>query len=195
VKLLASGYWGITPEYVEAAPDPSEMLKTADAALIIGDPALRVALKMEALSEKLPGGGECCQGDPEDMPVPGFETVFVYDIAYQWREMTGKPCVLAIWVGRRDAITPEVVADFQASKKYGMERIREISEAASVKLDMPAKALERYLRDNIDFNLDEENLEGLRLYYEKSAAAGLIPHNRPLEFVEAPTQSTVRRGA
>jgi len=180
---------------VEAAPDPSEMLKEADAALVIGDPALRVALKMEALSAKSPGGGACCQGDPEDMPVPGFETVFVYDVAYQWREMTGKPCVLAIWAGRRDAITPEVVADFQASKRYGMERIREISEAASVKLDLPAKALERYLIDNIDFNLDEENLEGLRLYYEKAASAGLIPRDRPLEFVNVPAQSTARRGA
>ena len=146
------------------------MLKEADAALVIGDPALRVALKMEALSAKLPGGGACCQGDPEDMPVPGFETVFVYDVAYQWREMTGKPCVLAIWAGRRDAITPEVVADFQASKQYGMERIREISEAASVKLDMPAKALERYLTDNIDFNLDEENLEGLESLLRKSSS-------------------------
>jgi chorismate dehydratase len=195
VKLLAAGYWGIKPEYVEAAPDPSEMLKEADAALVIGDPALRVALKMEALSAKLPGGGTCCQGEPEDMPVPGFETVFVYDVAYQWREMTGKPCVLAIWAGRRDAITPEVVADFQASKRYGVERIREISEAASVKLDLPAKALERYLIDNIDFNLDEENLEGLKLYYEKAASAGLILRNRPLEFASVPAQSTARRGA
>ena len=195
VKLLAAGYWGIKPEYVEAAPDPSEMLKEADAALIIGDPALRVALKMEALAAKLPGGGSCCQGDPEDMPVPGFETVFVYDVAYQWREMTGKPCVLAIWAGRRDAITPEVVADFQESKRYGMEHIREISEAASVKLDLPAKALERYLVNNIDFNLDAENLEGLRLYYEKSVVAGLIPSNSPIEFANASTQSTAHRGA
>ena len=195
VKLLAAGYWGIKPEYVEAAPDPSQMLKEADAALIIGDPALRVALKMEALAAKLPGGGSCCQGDPEDMPVPGFETVFVYDVAYQWREMTGKPCVLAIWAGRRDAITPDVVADFQESKRYGMEHIREISEAASVKLDLPAKALERYLVNNIDFDLDAENLEGLRLYYEKSAAAGLIPSNSPIEFANASTQSTARRGA
>jgi chorismate dehydratase len=195
VKLLAAGYWGIKPEYVEAAPDPSQMLKEADAALIIGDPALRVALKMEALAAKLPGGGSCCQGDPEDMPVPGFETVFVYDVAYQWREMTGKPCVLAIWAGRRDAITPEVVADFQESKRYGMEHIREISEAASVKLDLPAKALERYLVNNIDFNLDAENLEGLRLYYEKSAVAGLIPSNSPIEFANASTQSTAHRGA
>jgi len=154
-----------------------------------------VALKMEALAAKLPGGGSCCQGDPEDMPVPGFETVFVYDVAYQWREMTGKPCVLAIWAGRRDAITPEVVADFQESKRYGMERIREISEAASVKLDLPAKALERYLVNNIDFNLDAENLEGLHLYYEKSAVAGLIPSNSPIEFANPSTHSTARRGA
>jgi predicted solute-binding protein len=88
-----------------------------------------------------------------------------------------------------------VVADFQASKRYGVERIREISEAASVKLDLPAKALERYLIDNIDFNLDEENLEGLKLYYEKAASAGLIPRNRPLEFANLPAQSTARRGA
>jgi chorismate dehydratase len=195
VKLLAAGYWGIKPEYVEAVPDPSEMLKNADAALLIGDPALRIALKMEALASKLPGGGACCQGDPEDMPVPGFETVFVYDVAYQWREMTGKPCVLAIWAGRRDVITPEVVADFQESKRYGLERIREISEAASVKLDLPAKALERYLIDNIDFNLDEENLAGLSLYYEKAVAAGLIPHHRPLEFALVGARTTARHGA
>jgi hypothetical protein len=60
---------------------------------------------------------------------------------------------------------------------------------------MPAKALELYLTDNIDFNLDEENLAGLRLYYEKAAAAGLIQRNRPLEFVDTPAQSTARRGA
>src|ERR1700733_10024888 len=190
VKILADGLWGIKPEFVDAPPDPSEMLQSADAALIIGDPALRIAMKMEALAAKVASGEDCCKGDPEDMPVPGFETTFVYDVAYQWREMTGKPCVLAIWAGRRDAITPEVVADFQASKRYGVERIREISEAASVKLGLPAKALERYLIDNIDFNLDEENLEGLKLYYEKAASAGLIARNRPLEFASVPAQST-----
>lgn len=50
VRLLAEGYWKILPEFVDAAPDPSEMLKTADAALVIGDPALRISLKMDALS-------------------------------------------------------------------------------------------------------------------------------------------------
>ena len=51
-----------------------------------------------------------------EQPVPGVDTLFVYDVAQQWREMTGKPCVLAVWAGRRDVVTPEVVADFLASR-------------------------------------------------------------------------------
>ncbi len=171
------------------------MLKQADAALVIGDPALRISLKMDALSGKAPSGEQCCQGDPDDMPVPGFEAVWVYDIAHQWREMTGKPCVLAIWAARRDALTPEVIADFQASKRYGMERIREISEAASVKLDLPPQALARYLTENIHFNLSGNISRDLQLFFEKAASAGLIPHRRPLEFATSPAASTARRGA
>src|SRR6204780_4237593 len=49
VGLLAAEPRKIQPEFVGAAPAPSEMLKIADAALVIGDPALRIALKMEAL--------------------------------------------------------------------------------------------------------------------------------------------------
>ena len=199
VRILAAEHWNIQPEFVETAPDASEMLKNADAALVIGDPALRIALKMEALSLKVASGGDCCKGDPEDMPVPGFETIFVYDVAFQWREMTGKPCVLAIWAGRREAITPDVVADFQASKAYGLERLREISEAAAIKLDMPPRALERYLADNIHYGLEAEYLGGLNLYYEKAAAAGLIPHLRPLEFATShsasASSSAARHGA
>ena len=195
VRLLAAEHWKIAPEFVDAAPDPAEMLREADAALLIGDPALRISLKMEALAGKAPSGEHCCQGDPEEMPVPGFETLYVYDVIHQWREMTGKPAVLAIWVGRRDAITPEVVADFTASKQYGLERVREISEAAAIKLDLPPRALERYLTENIHFDLDEDNLAGLQLYFEKAAAAGLIPRNKPLEFPQVAARSTAQRGA
>jgi chorismate dehydratase len=195
VRLLAAEYWRIQPEFVDAVPDAAAMLSIADAALVIGDPALRIAVKMDYLAGKKPREGACCQGDPDEMPVPGFQTLFVYDVAFQWREMTGKPCVLAIWAGHRDKITPEVVADFQASKQYGLERIEEIAEAASIKLDLPASSLESYLRDNIDYSLGEENLAGLKLYYEKCAAAGLIPRARPIEFAALPANAPARRGA
>jgi chorismate dehydratase len=195
VRLLAQQYWKIHPEYVDSSPDPSEMLKRADAALVIGDPALRISLKMDALSGKAPSGEQCCQGDPDDMPVPGFETIWVYDIAHQWREMTGKPCVLAIWAGRREVITEEVTADFRDSKRYGLRRTPEIAEAAAIKLDLPPRALERYLTENIHFDLTGEYLEGLHLYFEKAAAAGLIPRVRPLEFVKSSATSAAQRGA
>ena len=190
VRILAKEHWGIEPEFVDAAPDAAEMLKIADAALVIGDPALRISLKMEALVGKAPGNGDCCEGDPEDMPVPGFETLFVYDMTHQWRELTGKPAVLAIWAAREHIVDERVAADFLASKKFGVERVREISEAASIKLDMPPRALERYLTENINFDLDEENLAGLRLFFEKAATRGLIPRAKPLELVSASGRGT-----
>jgi len=195
VRILAKEHWGIQPEFVDAAPDPAEMLKTADAALVIGDPALRISLKMEALVGKTPGNGDCCEGDPEDMPVPGFETIFVYDMTHQWRELTSKPAVLAIWAAHAHIVDERVAADFLASKKFGVDRIREISEAASIKLDLPPRALERYLTENINFDLDADNLAGLRLFYEKAAANDLIPRARPLSFAAAASRSAVRRGA
>ncbi len=112
---------------------------------------------------------------------------------HQWREMTGKPAVLAIWAGRREAITPEVVADFQASKAFGLEHIRDISEGAALKLDLPACPLEKYLRKNIQFDLDEEKLEGLRLFYHMAAEDGLIRAARPIEFAEVAAR--LRQGA
>jgi chorismate dehydratase len=192
VRILAAESWKISPEFVDAAPDPSDMLQYADAALVIGDPALAISLKMEALANKPPAapGLPCCQGDAEDMPVPGFETLFVYDVAHEWRKLTGKPCVLALWMARPSALTPEIIADFQASKLYGINHAREIAEAASIKLDLPPLALERYLTENINFDLDQENLAGLRLYYEKAAALGLIPESRPIEFASFGSAST-----
>jgi len=196
VRILAKEHWGIQPEFIDALPDASEMLKTSDAAMVIGDPALGISLKMEALAKKTPGGGDCCEGDPEDMPVPGFETIFVYDVTYQWRELTNRPSVLAFWAVREDVIDDGLVADFAASKEYGMKRIREISEAASIKLDMPPGALERYLTENINFDLDVENLAGLELYYEKARAHGLIAEVKPLRFAasgsQAPSTQTTR---
>ena len=185
VRLLCRGHWNIAPEFIDSPPDPDKMLARADAALIIGDPALRIRLQVDALGAKVPQGKGCCGGGEDEHPVKDVQTLFVYDVAQQWREMTGLPCVLAIWVARRGSVTPEIVTDFQASREYGLARIGEIAEGAALKLDLPPHELERYLTENIDFSLDEENLAGLRLYYEECARAGLIPRARELEFVSA----------
>ena len=190
VRVLCQRHWNIAPEFIDAAPDLDEMLGRADAALIIGDPALRLRLKVDELQAKVPLGQDGCCGTEEEPLVKGVQLLFVYDVAQQWREMTGHACVLAIWVARRGAVTPEIVADFLASRDYGLARIGEIAEGAALKLDLPPRELERYLTDNIDFSLDEENLAGLNLYFEECARAGLIPRFRQLEFAGAESAAT-----
>ncbi len=90
------------------------------------------------------------------------------------------------------------MADFAASKQYGLERVREISEAASIKLDLPPRALERYLTDNIHFDLDEENLAGLQLFFREGRCRRIDPARqtagisaRDCAFNRAPGRVTV----
>jgi chorismate dehydratase len=183
-RIFCRRHWNIDPEFIDMPPDPDKMLERADAALLIGDPALRLRLRVDALQAKTPSGESCCCCGGEDgQPVKGVETLFVYDMAQQWREMTGLPAVLAIWVARRGVLTPEMIADFHASREFGLAHIGDIAEGAALKLDLPPRELERYLTENIDYSLDEENLAGLRRYYEECALAGLIPRVRELEFV------------
>lgn len=170
VRILCAERWKIRPEFVETAPDAAAMLADADAALIIGDPALRIAVDVAS---------------PSYIPaVPGVQNLFVYDVAEQWRAHTGLPCVLAMWVGRREVVTPQVVADFLASKAYGVPRIPEIAAEWGPRLKLPASEIERYLRENVDFGFDDENRRGLELYFAKAAARGLIPQATPLKMAE-----------
>jgi len=194
-KLLCQGHWGIDPEFIDSPPDPEAMLAKADAALVIGDPALRVRLKVDALTAKQPAGHGCCGGDESEHPVQGVDMLFVYDVAQQWRDMTGRPSVLAVWAGRRDVVTPEVVADFLASREYGLANLNDIAEGAALKLELPPNPLERYLRESIDFNLTAENIAALEYYFARCAKAGLIPAARPIEFAAAPQDARHAAGA
>ncbi len=191
VRILCAGHWKIAPEFIEAAPDPVAMLAQADAALIIGDPALRLALRIEPAARRDPSGALICPPEDAGLAVPGAETLWVYDVVEHWRAMTALPAVMAFWAARHEAATPEVLADFLFSRDYGLARIGEISAEAARELRLPAAALASYLRDNIDFTLDAGNRLGLELYFEHCAALGLIPRAKPLEWaaVAAPTRT------
>ena len=182
VRLLAAGWWsrrGAKIEFAPAAPDLAAMLGDHDAALLIGDPALRLAERHDAGEPLLPG-----------VPLGGLH---VYNVITEWRAWTGRPGVLALWAARREAVTPELVADFEASKQYGLAHLPEIAANAAATLGLPQAHLERYLRENIDYNLDDENRAGLELYFEKAAQAGLIPLARPLEYATASFDAGVRK--
>ena len=170
VRLIAAGWWarrGARIGFSSAAPDLETMLTECDAALIIGDPALRLAERHDA---------------GEQLLVGKKTRFFLYDVISEWRAWTGCPGVLALWAARRDVVTPELVADFAASKEYGLEHIPEIAANAAATLGLPQAHLEDYLRENIDYSLDDENRAGLELFFEKAAEAGIVPLNQPLEY-------------
>jgi len=186
VRLLAAGWWarrGARVEFAPAAPDLAAMLDECDAALIIGDPALRLAERHDAGEPLL----------PNLRPGSRLKDLHVYDVISEWRAWTGRPGVLALWAARRDVVTPELTADFQSSKEYGLAHITEIAANAAATLGLPQAHLESYLQESIDYSLDLENRAGLALFYEKAAQGGLIPLARPLEFAKGPLPDWIRR--
>jgi chorismate dehydratase len=179
-RILCAKLWSIAPEFFEAEPDLSPMLQKADAALLIGDPALRVSCAIEQEARRGASGEWTCSG--ASAGVAEYPSLYIYDIVEQWRALTKLPAVLAIWAGRRAAVTPDVVRDFQQSLAFGLQHLDEISSEASAELKLPAAHLRRYLTENIDYTLENENLQGLAVYYRYAAEMGLIPEVKPIEL-------------
>jgi chorismate dehydratase len=182
-RILCAERWKITPEFAEVEPELGMMLRDADAALLIGDPALRLSVAVDSKAKRGAAGEQICAGS--SIGFAGAQSVHVYDIVEEWRRMTNLPAVLAVWAGRREVLTPEVAADFAASRDFGMAHIAEISAAASREMQLPPAMLADYLRQNIDFSLGEENRRGLELYFRLAAKLQLIPGAKAVEWAAA----------
>jgi chorismate dehydratase len=182
-RILCAEHWKITPEFAEADPELDVMLRDADAALLIGDPALRLSVAAETEAKRGAAGEQICAGS--SIGFAGAQSVHVYDIVEQWRRLTNLPAVLAIWAGRREVLTPDVAADFAASRDFGMTHITEISTAASREMQLSPAVLADYLRQNIDFSLGEKNCRGLELFFRLAAKLQLIPAAKAVEWAAA----------
>ena len=170
VKILLARQWKREPDYLEAKPDLPAMLEQADAALLIGDPALRFLLHA-------PG-----------MPLPALENLHIYDLAEEWWRLTGLPFVFAVWAVRPEKLRrPQerrrLVKTFLDSRNAGLEHLPEIARQAAARLKLPGGQLERYLRHSIDYRLDAPHIAGLECFYRYARDAGLLEQVRPLEFL------------
>jgi chorismate dehydratase len=184
VRILCAKCWHIAPEFFEAEPDLPSMLEHADAALLIGDPALQLAFAAERAGRRDASGILSCSGAIVSARVA--PQLFIRDIVEEWRALTNLPAVLAVWAGRREVTTPEVVRDFQQSLAFGLRHLDAIAAEAAKEMLLPASDLRRYLNENIDYTLDDENLLGLGRYYLWAAELGLIREARELAFAAEP---------
>ena len=183
-RILCEKFWRIKPEFFEAAPDLPLMLQQADTALLIGDPALRLAIACSPEAHRDAFGDIVSTASL--VGLNGHGPVYIYDIVEKWRAMTSLPAVLAVWAARHSAVTLELVQDFQDSLAFGLEHVDAIASEAAAEMRLPVGDLRRYLVENIDYHLDEENLRGLTRYYEFAAKMGLIPDVHKIALAPEP---------
>ena len=138
--------------------DLDAMLERADAAILIGDPAL---LALEERNNQFERTGE----------------KLVYrDLAEEWRALTGLPFVSAVWCAAQGvAFDERVVEDFIQSRDHGLANIDALVEEWSARFPIPEETIRTYLTANIHYVLDEECVKGMRGFFHMAAELGVLP--------------------
>ena len=160
-KILFAKWLGGARSYTAMAPNLDEMLSTCDAALLIGDPALKV----------------------------DRARYITLDLAEEWHARTGKSFVFAFWAVRRAALAgrdPRAIAKlFAQSRDHGVmpEHLEVIAGEWAPRLDLPLETIRTYLVRNIHYYLDPPSLEGLALFYRLGAEVGALPPAPELQFL------------
>ncbi len=153
-RVLLEKHWGVMPDYVEMPPDLPAMLRDADAALLIGDEALRAYWE----------------------PPAGL---FVYDLGTEWTGWTGLPMVYAVWAVRRDyaETRPEAVAQLRdalaGSLAYCRSHLDDISDYAARWESFGPEKFRSYF-DALKFRFEPRFREGLALYLSEAVTVGQL---------------------
>lgn len=161
-QVIAAQKGGIRPRVRPYPPRLGEMLEIADAALIIGDHALRIDPSMEKW---------------RDWPV------YVYDLGAEWEDMTGLPMVFAVWAVKNLA-DPEGLAEALAgSAAYGRSRIDEIVDHESARLGFVPEVVRVYLTRNVRYDLGDREREATSLFLRLAAELGLADALMDVRFL------------
>jgi chorismate dehydratase len=166
-KILFAKWLGGARDYQSMAPDLDAMLAVCDAALLIGDPALRV----------------------------DRSRYFTLDLAEEWVARTGKNFVFAFWAIRKHALAgrnPSAVAEvFKKSRDHGLspKNLETIAQQWAPRIGLTIEAVRSYLTRNIHYYLDPPSMEGLKLYYSLGTEIGALPNAPELRFVSNSTDT------
>jgi chorismate dehydratase len=172
-KIIFDEFYHTHPDFRPAEPNIASMLKDNDAALIIGDNALKF---MEQNSEP---------NIEHQKPIVrlGAEPLEVFDLAERWRFLTGLPFVFAFWAVRDGFKDAGIVDTMKASRDFGVANIPTIAERYSEPLQIKKDFIQAYLEKNVHYYMDQSCLEALRLFYEKAARVGATKSVRSLDFI------------
>ncbi|MEP6945031.1 MAG: menaquinone biosynthesis protein [Acidobacteriota bacterium] len=154
-KIIFREFFGTEPLWAEASPDIDAMLETSDAALIIGDPALRLSSQKEGSKYR------------------------TFDLAELWRRYTGLGFVFAMWMTRRQ----NIAIDLAGARDEGLAHTDGIAANYASDTGLSRDEMKRYLTENISYTVDESMAAGMALYFELAAKHDLIARNERLRFI------------
>jgi len=167
-QILFRKFVGIDPDFIPAAAHPAAMLARADAALLIGDPAL-LALEDRERIEAV--AGPCLW----------------LDLAHEWRTRTGLPWVAAVWAVRSEALAgidaSRLIADLQHSRDRGLANIDALVREWTPRIAIPPATIHGYLTRNIHYTLSPECIDAIQLFRRYATEADILPPLPHLSFL------------
>jgi len=161
-RIILRERYRVAPHYFECPPDLPEMFREADAALLIGDDALRVAAR------------------------PG--RLRLYDLGAEWKALTNENMVYAVWAVRRayarrhPRLVRKVFDAFVSSLEMSLEQIDAIVGEIARWEPFPRRFLKDYFK-TLKFEFGAEYQRGLVRYYEMAARIGALQQVPRLQFV------------
>jgi chorismate dehydratase len=167
-EILFRKFLTTQPAFLPAAADPITMLQLADAAILIGDPAL-LALESREAIEKTIGP---CQW---------------FDLAHEWRIRTNLPWVAAVWAVRPEALVhvtaAQVIEDLEASRNHGLLHIEQLVEQWTPRIAIPPATIRHYLSHNIHYVLNTDCVQTIELFRQYAAEVDILPPLPKLRFL------------
>jgi chorismate dehydratase len=169
-EILFRKFLNADPSFVPASADPIAMLELADAAILIGDPALLALESREAIEQAV---GPCQW----------------FDLAHEWHTRTGLPWVAAVWAVRPEAfaishITPaQLTHDLILSRDHGLAHIEDLVQQWTPRIPIPPPIIRHYLTQNIHYTLDEACIQTIHLFRQYAAEVDILPPLSALRFL------------
>ena len=142
-RVILAERFGVEPRLISRRADLAPMLGEADAALLIGDAALRV--------------------DPEKLP---FETL---DLGGEWVKLSGLPMVFAVWAGKPEILQERFSRAFIDSCDHGLADLDEIVRSESDNRGFAPDLVRKYFTEHIVFKLGERDYAGLETFLERAS--------------------------
>lgn len=159
LKILLAERYGVFPILLPMEPQLELMLARADAALLIGDHALKA------------------------QPSPIWQ---VLDLGQEWKRMTGLPFVFATWVTRSEVNETELAIWLGQAKTEGLKHLKEIVQEESPKRGLDEATVHRYLTECISYDLTPVHLDSIHLFNRLCVRHGLLPALRAVRLVTPP---------